>query len=93
MKPVFSAIGFSAPFGAMVAVYSTLAWLDQRVWLLAAFQGAAGLLLLGMTLALLPRVGLVAGGWANLATQALTAAVMAPLALRRVRRGRLAEAL
>ena len=86
-------IGFSAPFGAMVAVYSTLAWLDQRVWLLAAFQGAAGLLMLGMMLALLPHVGLVAGGWANLATQALTAAVMGPLALRRVRRGRFAEAL
>ncbi len=86
-------IGLSAPFAALVAVYSTLAWLDQRVWLLAAIQGVAGAMMLGLTLLLLPRVGLVAGGWANLATQALAAAVMAPLALRRVRRGRLVEAV
>jgi O-antigen/teichoic acid export membrane protein len=86
-------IGLSAPFGAMVAVYSTLAFLDQRVWLLAAFQGAGGVLMLGLTLMLLPRVGLVAGGWASLVTQGLTAALMAPLALRRVRRGHFVEAL
>jgi O-antigen/teichoic acid export membrane protein len=91
--PLLRLIGLSAPFAALVAVYSTLAWLDQRVWLLAAIQGAAGAMMLGLTLLLLPRVGLVAGGWANLATQALAAAVMAPLAVRRVRRGRLVEAV
>jgi len=84
-------VGLSAPFAALVAVYSTLAWLDQRVWLLAAFQAAAGVVMLGLTLLLLPHLGLVAAGWANLFTQALAAAVMAPLALRRVRRGRLLE--
>ena len=80
-------VGLSAPFGAVIALYSTLAWLDQRVWLLAAFQAVIGAGLLGLTLLLLPDRGLAAVGWANLATQALAAAVMGPLAWRRVRRG------
>jgi O-antigen/teichoic acid export membrane protein len=79
-------VGLSAPFGAVVALYSTLAWLDQRVWLLAAFQAVSGLALLVATLVLLPRLGLVAVGWANLGTQALAAVVMAPLVARRLRR-------
>jgi O-antigen/teichoic acid export membrane protein len=85
-------VGLSVPFSAVVALYSTLVWLDQRVWLLAAFQGASTVMVLGMTLALLPRLGLVAVGWANLATQALAATAMAPLALQRLRRGELLEA-
>ena len=35
-------IGCSAPFTALVALYCTLIWIDQRVWLLAAFQAASG---------------------------------------------------
>jgi hypothetical protein len=42
---------------------------------------------------LLPSAGLAAPGWALLATQGAAAAVMGPLALRRLRRGRLAEVL
>ncbi len=85
-------IGLSTPFGAVIALYSTLAWLDQRVWMLAGLQAVMGVAMLGLTLALLPHVGLEAVGWANLTSQALAAVVMVPLALRRVRRGELVAA-
>ena len=80
-------IGLSAPFTALVVLYSTLAWLDQRVWLLAGFQACAGTLLLILALLLLPRLGLPAVGWAYLVTQAATAALVTPFAVRRIRRG------
>lgn len=82
-------IGLSMPFTAIVALYRTIVWLDQRVWLVAALQAAAGVSILGLTLVLLPHAGLAAAGWANLATQAGSAIVMAPLALRRLRQGEL----
>lgn len=85
-------VGLSAPFGAVVALYSTLAWLDQRVWQLAGFSAVSGAALIATTLVLLPRLGLVGVGWASLGTQALAAIAMAPLAARRLRRGQLAEA-
>lgn len=85
-------IGISAPFTAVVTLYTTLAWIDQHVWLLAAIQAAAGLALVLVTVALLPHVGLPAAGWANLGTQGVAAALMAPLALRRLRRGQLVGA-
>ena len=68
--PLLRLIGLSAPFTAVVVIYGTLVWLDQRVWLLAGFQAVAGILLLGAALALLPRLGLTAVGWAYLGTQA-----------------------
>lgn len=85
-------IGCSAPFTAIVALYCMLMWIDQRVWLLAAFQAASGIALLGATLVLLPHLGLVAVGWANLGVQALAAIATAPLTARRMRTGLLAEA-
>jgi O-antigen/teichoic acid export membrane protein len=85
-------VGLSAPFGAVVALYGTLAWLDQRVWLLAGFLAISAVSVLVMTLVLLPHLGLLAVGWANLGTQAAAAIVMAPLAARRLRQGRLVEA-
>lgn len=85
-------VGLSAPFTAIVTLYGTLAWLDQQVWMLAAFQAASGAALLLGTIILLPQVGLAAAGWANLAAQAAASAVMAPLALRRLRRRALMEA-
>jgi O-antigen/teichoic acid export membrane protein len=85
-------VGLSAPFTAVVTLYSTLAWLDQQVWLLAALQAASGAALLFATIVLLPQIGLVAAGWANLGTQAVASGVMGPLAMRRLRRGQLAEA-
>jgi O-antigen/teichoic acid export membrane protein len=83
-------IGCSAPFTALVALYCMLMWIDQRVWLLAAFQAASGLALLAATLVLLPHLGLVAIGWANLGVQALAAIATAPLTARRMRTGLLA---
>lgn len=85
-------IGFSAPFTALVALYCMLMWVDQRVWLLAAFQAASGVALLGATLVLLPHLGLVAVGWANLGVQALAAIATAPLTARRMRTGLVAQA-
>jgi O-antigen/teichoic acid export membrane protein len=86
-------VGLSVPLTAVVTFYSTLVWLDQRVWPLAGYQAAAGAMLLLVTVILLPSAGLAAPGWALLATQGAAAAVMGPLALRRLRRGRLAEVL
>ena len=85
-------IGCSAPFTALVALYCMLMWIDQRVWLLAAFQAASGVALLAATLVLLPRLGLVAVGWANLGVQALAAIATLPLTARRMRAGVLVAA-
>jgi O-antigen/teichoic acid export membrane protein len=85
-------IGCSAPFTALVALYCMLMWVDQRVWLLAAFQATSGIALLAATLVLLPHLGLVAVGWANLGVQALAAIATAPLTARRMRTGLVAEA-
>lgn len=85
-------IGCSAPFSALVALYCTLMWLDRRVWLLAAFQAASGVALLTVTLVLLPHLGLVAVGWANLGVQAAAAILTAPLIVRRLQSSVLVEA-
>jgi O-antigen/teichoic acid export membrane protein len=80
-------IGLSSPFTALVVLYSTLAWLDQRVWLLAGLQACTGALLLALVLVLLPGSGITAVGWAYLVTQAAAAALVTPFAVRRIRRG------
>jgi O-antigen/teichoic acid export membrane protein len=77
-------IGLSAPFAAITFVYTGFAWLEQRVWRLAAIQAGTGTMLVGLTLVLLPHVGLVAVGWANLVAQAVTAVVMAPSVWSRI---------
>jgi hypothetical protein len=75
-----------APFSAVVIIYATLVWLDQRVWLPAGFQAVAGILLLAMALVLLPKLGLTAVGWAHLGTQAALAAAVTPFTVRHIRR-------
>jgi O-antigen/teichoic acid export membrane protein len=82
-------IGLSLPFSAVVVIYSTLAWVDQRVWLLAGFLALSGSALMLTTLVLLPKLGLSAAGWAYLGTQAAAALIMGPLAVARLRRGQL----
>jgi O-antigen/teichoic acid export membrane protein len=77
-------IGLSAPFAAVTFVYTGFAWLEQRVWRLAAIQALTGAMLVGLTLLLLPRLGLVAVGWANLVAQAVNAALMAPRVWTRI---------
>ena len=84
--PLLRLVGLSAPFTAVIVIYGTLVWLDQRVWLLAGFQAVAGILLLALALALLPRLGLTAVGWAYLGTQAALAVAVAPFTVRHIRR-------
>ncbi len=90
--PLLRLIGLSAPFTAVVIIYGTLVWLDQRVWLLVGFQACAGALLLGSALVLLPRLGLTAVGWAYLGTQAALAAAVAPFTVRHIRRAEFGRA-
>lgn len=85
-------IGLSTPFSAVVAIYCTLLWIDCRIWRLAAFQAVSGAAMLGATLVLLPHLGLIGVGWANLAVQALAAAVVGPLVARRLMSGELVVA-
>jgi O-antigen/teichoic acid export membrane protein len=59
-------LSLALPLEAVTAVYSTLAWLDRRLWHLTALQGANAGILLGATAVLLPRVGLPGVGWAYL---------------------------
>jgi O-antigen/teichoic acid export membrane protein len=89
---LFRLVGLSAPFTALVVLYSTLVWLEQRVWLLAGFQAVSGGLMLAITLVLLPRIGLDAVGWAYLATQAAAAAMVTPFTLRLMRRAEFGRA-
>jgi O-antigen/teichoic acid export membrane protein len=90
--PLLRLIGLSAPFTALVIIYGTLVWLDQRVWLLVGFQACAGTLLLGSALVLLPRLGLIAVGWAYLGTQAALAAAVTPFTVRHIRRAEFGRA-
>ena len=90
--PLLRLIGLSAPFTAVIVIYGTLVWLDQRVWLLAGFQAVAGILLLALALALLPRLGLIAVGWAYLGTQAALAVAVAPFTVRHIRRAEFGRA-
>jgi len=90
--PLLRLIGLSAPFSALVIIYATLVWLDQRVWLLAGFQAVAGILLLAAALVLLPKLGLTAVGWAYLGTQAALAAAVTPFTVRHIRRAEFGRA-
>jgi O-antigen/teichoic acid export membrane protein len=80
-------IGLSSPFTALVVLYATLVWLEQRVWLLAGFQACAGALLLALALLLLRRLGLTGIGWAYFVTQVATAGAVTPFTVRRIQRG------
>jgi O-antigen/teichoic acid export membrane protein len=86
-------IGLSAPFIAIVYLYSSFAWLEQRVWRLAGIQVVSGALLVGLTIILLPRLGLAGAGWANLAVQAGSAVVMAPTVVAQLTSWRSSERL
>jgi O-antigen/teichoic acid export membrane protein len=90
--PLLRLVGLSVPFTAVIVIYATLVWLDQRVWLLAGFQAVAGILLLVLALTLLPSLGLIAVGWAYLGTQAALAVAVAPFTVRHIRRGEFGRA-
>jgi O-antigen/teichoic acid export membrane protein len=86
-------IGLSAPFLAFTYLYGAFAWLEQRVWRLATIQVVSGALIVGLTIVLLPRFGVAGAGWANLAVQAASAAVMAPAVMSRLSSWRSSEHL
>jgi O-antigen/teichoic acid export membrane protein len=90
--PLLRLVGLSTPFTAVIVIYGTLVWLDQRVWLLAGFQAVAGILLLVLALSLLPSLGLIAVGWAYLGTQAALAVVVTPFTVRHIRRAEFGRA-
>ncbi len=71
-------LGLSVPFTAVTVLYSAFAWVEQKLWRLVAIEAGSGLLLLATTFALLPGLGLVAIGWAFLATQGVAAILMTP---------------
>jgi Na+-driven multidrug efflux pump len=63
------------------------------VWRLATIQVVSGALMVGLTIVLLPRFGVAGAGWANLAVQAASAAVMAPAVMSRLSSWRSSEHL
>ena len=78
-------IGAGVPLTALSAICCTFLWLDQRVWVLAACQLVASLVLLGTTLLLSSRLGLMAVGLGNIASQAVIVIALLPLLIRRPR--------
>ena len=85
-------IGAGVPLTALSAICCTFLWLDQRVWLLAACQLMASLVLLGMTLLLTPQLGLMAVGLGNIASQAVIVIALLPMLIVRTRSRAIVEA-
>lgn len=73
------------PFSAVVALYATFAWLDQRLWKLVSFQAITTVVLLGGSWLLIDDVGIVAVGYVMLVTQVGFAIALLPSSLRRIR--------
>ena len=83
--PLLQLIGVSAPFTFVIVVYTAFAWLDQRVWFIMGIQACTAAVLLGLSLILVPRLGILGVGWAYVISQIGSAVPMAPGAWRRVR--------
>jgi hypothetical protein len=83
--PLLQLIGVSAPFTFVIVVYSAFAWLDQRVWFIMSIQACTAAVLLGLSLALVPRLGILGVGWAYFISQVGAAVLMARGAWVRVR--------
>jgi O-antigen/teichoic acid export membrane protein len=77
-------IGLSAPFMAVTVLYGAFAWLDQRIWRLAAIQFASGVLMIALAIVLIPHCGIAGVGWANLVAQGTAAVIMLPTVWRRL---------
>jgi hypothetical protein len=73
------------PFSAVVALYATFAWLDQRLWKLVSFQAITTVVLLGGSWLLIADLGIVAVGYVMLVTQVGFAIALLPSSLRRIR--------
>lgn len=83
--PLLALIGISAPFTFVTVVYTAFAWLDQRVWFMMSIQACMAGVLLGLSLILVPRLGIMGVGWSYFIAQVGAALLMAPGAWVRVR--------
>jgi len=83
--PLLQLIGVSAPFSFVIVVYTAFAWLDQRVWFIMSIQACTAALLLGLSLFLVPRIGILGVGWAYVISQIAAAVPMSRGAWVRVK--------
>jgi O-antigen/teichoic acid export membrane protein len=83
--PLLRLIGISAPFTFVTVVYTSFAWLDQRVWFMMGIQACMAGVVLGLSLVLIPRLGILGVGWAYFISQVGAAVLMSPGAWVRVR--------
>ncbi len=75
----------SLPALAVTEFYAAFAWLDRRVWWLAGRELVSLALYLGLVLAFIGRLGIIATGWAALGSAAAQALFFAPILVRRYR--------
>ncbi|GAA0231722.1 hypothetical protein [Cryptosporangium japonicum] len=75
----------SFPFTAVVIVYCALAILVNRLWPAVFVQAVTAVVFLGGAVVLLPRLGLPGVGLAYVGAQALTAVVLLPGLISRIR--------
>ena len=74
------------PGTAAAAFYSSMAWLDKRVWMIALFDLLSTLFYFALILLLIKHLGIVAIGVASLALSIVEATVFLPFSVRRYRR-------
>jgi hypothetical protein len=78
-------IALSVPFTMVRVLYQVFTWLEQRVWLLLVISALSATGLIGLSIVLLPPLGITGVAWAYLISQAFAAALMAPPVWRRLR--------
>jgi O-antigen/teichoic acid export membrane protein len=75
----------SLPLSAVSIFYSAFAWLDRRVWWLAARDVISVAAFFGIMFSLISRHGILAIGVASLVTSALQGVFFLPISIRRYR--------
>jgi len=76
----------SLPGSAVVAFYSSFAWLDKRVWKLAVRESLSAIVYFVLIFVLIGRHGILAIGIAQLVTSVLQGALFLPLLITRYRK-------
>lgn len=71
--PLLRTLAVSIPFTAVVVLYSAIAIVRRKIWLLVGMNTVGALLLLGGLLEVLPTFGIVGGGLVYLIVQAMLA--------------------
>lgn len=75
----------SLPGTAISAFYTSFAWLDKRVWWMAARQLVSGVIYFVVMLSLISRFGILATGIAALVSSGLQGIFFLPISIRRYR--------